>query len=194
MNSLVIRKSPGTIILRMHFITQTHEAAGGNFHFIQERIFYFPIFSCWNGDQAFVPLFFFLSGQIKRHVVLHSRGVDGVWKENNLIFEHIVFMGQHFCVYNRPWLIRTNGCWMTPREERFIPWVTREGNNSEFWELLGVPGRWAQVLGQTPRLGKIRSHLKIFFSHWDMSDCHLERRNTDDTLIKDNSDRTKETW
>lgn len=34
-----------------------------------------------------------LFGQIGRHVVLHSKGVDGIWKENNLIFEQIAFYG-----------------------------------------------------------------------------------------------------
>lgn len=35
----------------------------------------------------------FLSGQISRHVVLHTKGVDGLCKENSLIFEQIVFYG-----------------------------------------------------------------------------------------------------
>lgn len=34
---------------------------------------------------------------------------------------------------------------------------------------------------------------KTLFLHWDMSDSQLKRRSTEDTLIKDNYDKTEET-
>ena len=77
----------------------------------------------------------------------------------------LFFMGQHFCDYNRLWLIKTNGCWMTWRKERFIQWAAREGNNFGFWELRGVSSHQTQILAidYTLRLDKIKSHLGNFF-------------------------------
>lgn len=106
----------------------------------------------------------------------------------------LFFMGQHFCDHNRPWLIKTNGCWMTWRKERFIQWVTREDNNSGFLRAARSlqPSSTNLSYGHWS-LAKIRSHLENFL-HFNISDSQLKRSNTDDILIKDNSDKTKEMW
>ena len=79
--------------------------------------FYFPKFLCCLNN-AFVP-FPFLSGQISWHVVLHSKGVDGVWKENRLIWgaDCFLWVSTLVTITDRDWLRRMVLGWR--RGERF---------------------------------------------------------------------------
>ena len=137
----------------------------------------------------------FLFGQMSRHVVLHRKGIDGLWNENNLIFEQIFFL------WVSTFVTITDCDWL---RQMVIGWL--EGSRGSFSEqlerviILAFESCQESLAINTNASyryhGLAKSDLiwKTLFLHWDMSDSQLKRRSTEDTLIKDNYDKAEETW
>lgn len=104
--------------------------AGSSFSSSRGWAFYLLKFLCCL-NHAFVP-FPLLSGQINRHVVLHSKGVDGVWKENRLILgaDCFLWVSTLVTITDRDWLRRMVLGWR--RGERFCSVSVYRG---ELWAL-----------------------------------------------------------